>query len=87
MNGREGQDSHAPLSALNLPHAIHAQALKPLGAIDQARTATDCHRAADRAEGFGLGIVTPRALPPLDVENLYQVFGSAGQARQVELGG
>lgn len=49
-----------PLAACNLPHAIHAQALKLLGNIAQARTKADCTRAADRAEGFGLGSTRSR---------------------------
>lgn len=41
MSGRDGNEINDPLAALNLPHAVHAQALKLLGAIEQARTQTE----------------------------------------------
>lgn len=74
-----------PLAAYNLPHAIHAQALKLLGAIAQARTATECNRAADRAEGFGLGLETVKALNAASLEGLYLAFEHTATARLVVL--
>jgi len=98
MSGRDGNEINDPLAALNLPHAVHAQALKLLGAvhaqalkllgaIEQARTQTEAWRAADRAEGFALGIETLRALNPGENERLYMVFEAALQVRRAELGG
>ena len=74
-----------PLAPLNLPASIHAQATKLISAIAQANTVGDTLRAADRAEGFGLGIETLRALNPSDLEGLYLAFDSASQIRQAEL--
>lgn len=85
MSGRYGNDSSDPLAALNLPQGIHAQALKLLGNIAQARTAADCTRAADRAEGFGLGLETVKALNPASIEGLYLAFEHAATARQMVL--
>jgi hypothetical protein len=68
-----GAPNSDPLAPLGLPAAIRAQASKLL-------------RAADRAEGFALGIETLRALNPGEVEGLYLVFDRAFQARQAELG-
>ncbi|WP_130932237.1 hypothetical protein [Pseudomonas sp. Sample_24] len=78
-------DEHDPFAALNLPQAIHAMALKLLGNIAQARTAADCHRAADRAEGFALGIETVKALNAASLEGLYLEFEHAATARLVVL--
>lgn len=75
-----------PLAPLGLPAAIRAQASKLLRAINSAATLEDTLRAADRAEGFALGIETVRALNPGEVEGLYLVFDRAFQARQAELG-
>ena len=80
-----GGDGHDPLAALNLPQGIHAQALKLLGNIAQARTAADCTRAADRAEGFGLGLETVKALNPASLEGLYLAFEHTATARLVVL--
>jgi hypothetical protein len=85
MSGRYGHDSPDPLAALNLPQGIHAQALKLLGNIAQARTKVDCTRAADRAEGFGLGIETVKALNPASLEGLYLAFEHAATARLMVL--
>ncbi|WP_223504905.1 hypothetical protein [Pseudomonas sp. BF-R-24] len=74
-----------PFAALNLPSAIHARALKLLSAIAQARTAADCTRAADRAEGFALGLETVRALNTASLEGLYLVFEQAATVRLVVL--
>ncbi|MFJ7311496.1 hypothetical protein ACIQVE_01775 [Pseudomonas sp. NPDC098747] len=71
--------------AIELPTALRAQADKLLTAIEQARTATDCTRAADRAEGFVLGVETLRALRTFDTESLYMVFEDAAQMRRLEL--
>jgi hypothetical protein len=68
------RDRHDPLAALNL-----------LGAIEQARTKTEVWRAADRAEGFALGVETLRALNPSDNERLYMAFDQALQVRLTEL--
>lgn len=75
-------DRRAPL---NLPASIHAQAVKLLIAIEQARSVGDTVRAADRAEGVGLGIETVRALNPSSLEGLYLAFDSASQSRQAQL--
>lgn len=82
-----GAPSSDPLAPLGLPAAIRAQASKLLRAISSAATREDALRAADRAEGFALGIETLRALNPGEVEGLYLVFDRAFQARQAELGG
>jgi hypothetical protein len=79
-------NGHPPRS-LNLPTAIRAQARQLQAAIGGARSLDELRRAADRAEGFVLGLKTVRALKPIDVENLYVVFVSAAQARQAALGG
>lgn len=79
------RDGHDPLAALNLPQALNAQALKLLGAIEQARTKTEAWRAADRAEGFALGVETLRALNPGENERLYMAFDQALQVRLAEL--
>ncbi|MBD8671584.1 hypothetical protein [Pseudomonas lurida] len=73
------------IAALNLPASVHTQALKLLDAISHARTLDETLRAADRAEGFGLGIETVRALNASAVEGLYLAFDSASQLRQSEL--
>ncbi|RON20564.1 hypothetical protein BK660_16045 [Pseudomonas brassicacearum] len=74
-----------PLAPLNLPAAIRVQGSKLLCAIRSAATLLDALRAADRAEGFVLGIETLRALNPEDIEGLYLVFDRAFQVRQAEL--
>ncbi|MDB5995336.1 MAG: hypothetical protein JWP42_2472 [Pseudomonas sp.] len=76
-----------PLAPLHLPAAIRAQASRLFSAIKDARDLRDLMRASVRAEGFALGIETARALPPLDLENLYQVFEGVAQKRRVDLGG
>ena len=78
--------AHHPLTRLDLPVAIRTQAGLLFAAIEGAHDLSDLLRAADRAEGFVLGIETLDALPPMDLENLYRVFGSAAQERQAELG-
>lgn len=72
-------------AALNLPRSVHAQALKLLAGIAQASTLADTLHAADRAEGFTLGIETVKALNPGVIESLYVAFDHASQARQQEL--
>jgi len=76
---------HEVLAALNLPRSVHAQALKLLTAIANASTVADTLHAADRAEGFTLGIETVKALNPRVIESLYVAFDHASQARQQEL--
>lgn len=78
-------DQYAPLTALNLPQGIHAQALKLLDNIAQSRSAADCTRAADRAEGFGLGLETVKALNPASLEGLYLAFEHTAAARLMVL--
>lgn len=73
-----------PLAPLGMS-AIRTQASKLLRAISCAATLEEALRAADRAEGFALGIETVRALNPGDVEGLYLVFDRAYQARQTDL--
>jgi hypothetical protein len=85
MTGQDRNESNDPLAALNLPQGIHAQALKLLANIAQARTAAECNRAADRAEGFGLGLETVKALNPASIESLYLEFEHTATARLVVL--
>ncbi|MHC8403500.1 hypothetical protein ACYZTX_29770 [Pseudomonas sp. MDT1-17] len=73
-----------PFDPLNLPAAVQTQATKLL-AIQGARSVIDLQRAADRAEGFGLGIETLRALNQASIEALYLAFDHAATARQMEL--
>ena len=80
-----GTPINDPLTALNLPQAVYAQALKLLCNIAQARTADDCTRATDRAEGFGLGLETVKALNAASQEGLYLAFEHAATARRVVL--
>lgn len=88
MSVRDGHDRPEkpdPFAGLHLPRAVQAQALKLLGRIEQARTKTEAWRAADRAEGFALGIETLRAVNPGNTEKLYMAFDQALQVRLVEL--
>lgn len=78
------RDGHDPFAALNLPHAVRAQALKLLERIQQASTADELFSAADRAEGFVLGLETVKALNPASLEGLYVVFDNAATARRLE---
>ncbi|MDO9345198.1 MAG: hypothetical protein Q7T99_17125 [Pseudomonas sp.] len=68
------------LTGLNLPEAMLEQAVKLLRGIQQADTADEMGRAADRAEGFVLGIETVRALNAASVEGLYLAFDNAANA-------
>ena len=79
------RDEHDPLAALNLPSQVRSRAVRLLVAIDQARTVADCVRAADRAEGFVLGLETVRALNASSIEGLYLVFEQAATVRLVVL--
>ena len=72
------------LAALNLPHAVQAQALKLLGRIQQAHSADELWRASDRAEGFVLGLETVKALNDASIEGLYVAFDNAATARRLE---
>lgn len=85
MSGNDGLAQHDPLAAWNLPTAVHFRALKLLSNIAQATTVADTLHAADRAEGFVLGIETVKALNPAAIEALYLVFDDASQARQAAL--
>jgi len=78
-----GTPSNHPLAPLGLPTAIRAQAIKGLRAISIAATPEEALRAADRAEGFALGIETLRAQNPGEVEGLYLVLiGPSKRARR-----
>lgn len=78
------EQEHDPLAALNLPEVVQARALKLLERIQQAHDAADLWRAADRAEGFVLGMETVKALNPASIEGLYLVFDNAATARRLE---
>ena len=86
FGGAERLEANALLAPLNLPVDLHAQACKLLHAIGVARGLDDLRRAADRAEGFALGVEILRALTPGNVECLYLAFDYAEQVRQTELG-
>ena len=79
-----GHDQHDPLTTLNLPAVMRTQALKLLERIQQARTADELISAADRAEGFVLGLETVKALNTASLEGLYAAFDNAATARRVE---
>lgn len=85
MIGCNRKEPHATLAALNLPQGIHAQALKLLVHIVQAPTKVDCNRAADRAEGFGLGLEIVKALNSTSLEVLYLAFEREATARLMVL--
>lgn len=85
MSGYDEPALHDPFTALNLPEAVHYRALKLLSNIAQATTVADTLHAADRAEGFVLGIETVKALNPGAIETLYLVFDDASQVRQAAL--
>ena len=88
MSARDGDERHDPpdpLAALHLPRAIYTQAGKRLMHIAQARSARDCERAADLAEGFGLGLETVKALNAAILEALYLLFEHAAAVRLREL--
>lgn len=78
-------DLDALLIPLNLPDAVRNQARRLLIAIQQADNGADLQRAADRADGFGLGIETVRALNPSSLEGLYLVFDRVADTRRVDL--
>lgn len=78
-------NENGELAELNLPRLVQARARKLLSAITEASTVADTLHAADRAEGFALGIETVKALNPAAIEALYLVFDHASQARQAEL--
>lgn len=84
MSLHDGHVSHDPLTPLNLPSAVQAQALKRLASIAQASTAAELFRAADLAEGLGLGLETVKALNAASQEGLYLAFEHAVTARQRE---
>ncbi|WP_336356837.1 hypothetical protein [Pseudomonas granadensis] len=85
VSGNDELAQHDPLFVLNLPKAVHYRALKLLSNIARATTVADTLHAADRAEGFVLGIETVKALNPGAAEALYLVFDDASQARQAAL--
>lgn len=84
MTGRDSHERDDPLAALNLPNAVRARTLTLLNAIAQARTTTECTRAADRAEGFVLGIETVNAQSSASLEGVYMAFDNAATARRLE---
>ncbi|MDR6918928.1 hypothetical protein J2X66_005833 [Pseudomonas sp. 3296] len=63
---------------------VRTQALKLLERIQQARTADELISAADRAEGFVLGLETVKALNAASLEGLYVAFDNAATARRLE---
>jgi hypothetical protein len=75
-----------PLAASDLPAALRAQGRTLLEAIRSAPTLVETLRAADRAEGFVLGLETVGALNADEIEGLNWVFDRAARARRVELG-
>jgi len=81
MTVHDGRD---PLAALILPAAVQARAEKLLERIQQAHNPDELQRAADRAEGFVLGIETVKALNPANIEGLYMLFDNAATARRLE---
>lgn len=85
MNNDERITSADPLASLGLPPAIRSQASKLLRTIGCARTSLHVQRAADRAEGFALGLETVHAIDPSEVEKLYLVFFDAYQVREADL--
>lgn len=78
-------DLDALLTPLNLPESVRKQSRRLLGAVQQARDIAELVRAADRADGFGLGIETLRALNPSDLEGLYLAFERVADERRAEL--
>ncbi|MBC3207914.1 hypothetical protein HU755_14020 [Pseudomonas sp. SWRI111] len=85
MSGRGGDETSDPLVVLKLPSSVYKQASRLLAGIAQAKTLADTLHAADRAEGFTLGIETVKALNLGAIEGLYLVFDRASQVRQQEL--
>ncbi|WP_339439673.1 hypothetical protein [Pseudomonas sp. EA_15y_Pfl1_P104] len=79
-----GSDEFDPWAAFDLPSAIHSQAMKLLERIKQAHTPDELWRAAERAEGFALGIETVKALNAASQEALYIVLDNAAMARRDE---
>jgi hypothetical protein len=63
---------------------MRTQALKLLERIQQACTADELFSAADRAEGFVLGLETVKALNAASLEGLYVAFDNAATARRLE---
>lgn len=78
-------DLDAMLTPLNLPESVRKQAHRLLNAIHEADSGAELQRAADRADGFGLGIETVRALNPSSLEGLYLVFDRVADMRRVDL--
>lgn len=74
-----------PLGKLVLPPNVEAQTLKLLGRIAQASSKGECELAAERAEGFVLGMETVRALNASSIEGLYLAFEHTATARLLEL--
>ncbi|CAI8981259.1 SAM-dependent methyltransferase [Pseudomonas zeae] len=75
-----------PLTGLNLLRAIFVQAGHLLLAIREACSIAETLRAADRAEGFVLGVQTTRGLSPASLEVLQLAFETASRARQKVIG-
>lgn len=78
-------DSLDPFAGMHLPTAAHARALRLLQGIRHAKTLTDTLHAADRAEGFVMGIESLKALNAARIQEMYRVFDVASQLRQVQL--
>lgn len=79
------RDEHDPFAALILPAGVQAQAAKLLASVARASTAADCKLAAQRADGFVLGLETAHALNAASIEALYILFENAEMARALEL--
>lgn len=84
MSGSDAHEKRDPFAGLHLPAAVQAQALKLLGRIQQAHSPDELWRAADRAEGFVLGLETVKALNVASLEGLYVAFDNAASARRSE---
>ncbi len=79
------RDHQKLLAGYNLPHTVNGQALKLLNWTAQAETIVECLRAADRAEGFVLGLDTIKALNAASIEVLYLAFEHAAIPWWLEL--
>jgi hypothetical protein len=70
------------LTSLNLPDVMRSQACRLLNVIQTADSAAELLRAVDRADGFGLGLETARALNALSLEGLYMAFDRVADERR-----
>lgn len=70
---------------LELPTGVRAAVLKLLNAVEVAESVRSVNMAAQRAEGFVLGLETAGAFRPDVLEALYIGFESASQLRLAHL--